>query len=122
MKKLLARYFRVSRHRSRRWLSVPTLRRTLGDRVRSYGIDRPAEPDYSDEPTVQLKTTVAVIEPHETGIGILRPVVDSEDDDGCDSVSDDNYQCEVKGDHDTCSACDGEFIWPREAALAVTAA
>lgn len=121
-------------HKPRR-MSVPLLKASMSWRVRSAGVEQPVEP-LPEEPTVslngnavvalgqlaarqQLKTTPTVIE-HETGIGILKPVVDGEpDDDGCDSVSDDNYQCEVKGDHDTCSACDGEFTWPREAALAV---
>ncbi len=119
-----------------RRMSVQQLKASMSWRVRSAGVEQPVEP-MPEEPTVSLngnavaalgqlaarqqtKSTLAVIEPHETGIGILKPVVDGEpDDDGCDSVSDDNYQCEVKGDHDTCSAFGGEVTWQREVVLEV---
>lgn len=132
-------YSYVGRHHADipRRMSVQLLKSSMSWRVRSAGVEQPVEP-LPDEKTIPLignavvalgqlaarrdaKSTPAVIESHETGVGVRRPVVDGEPDDGCDSVSDDNYQCEVKGDHDTCSACDGEFTWPRKAVLEVAA-
>lgn len=154
MKLLLKRYFRPKRHRLRRWLPVPTLRRMLGDRVRSAGVGEPILP-MPDEPTLHLpKSAPAVIEPHETGIGILKPVelsheevldvldefpkyyngaVESLGETEVPDVAEvelctsthvpDGYrfevECELRGDHDICSAIGGDITWPRETALAV---
>lgn len=125
----LARYFRASRHHRRRWVSVPALRRALGDRAWHVG--------------------AAMV--HETGIGILKPVVVEDEDvplsddevldvldqvpaywrsageslaetvvpetneDGeCGSESMHGYECELEAGHDgDHSVLDGSVVWPR---------
>lgn len=144
--RLPAAYNYVGQHHASepRRMSVPMLKASMSWRVRSVGVEQPVEP-LPEEPTLSLKgngvaalgslaarreamNTPAVIEPYETGIGILRPVVDGEPVDTgglCDAgfIPEQGLgviDCELEPGHQSDhSACGGEVTWPRTAVLEV---
>lgn len=152
-------WLKVDDYDARHRVTPAKMKAALADRMQNVGIQQAQAPDPEAE-TAQInpgvvqviaslrewkreqvhlhaesKSTPSVIEPHETGIGILQPVVDLVDDQSpvhfgfCTStlvVEDDphTYECEKEDDDkhgDTCSAFGGEVTWPRsEMAVSVS--